>query len=157
MFQIRRIRVRICHTITACSVKLSCSCMEKDIPHNTSFRASLAHYYLLYSPSHSSQKKTLRSLYSCLLMSLCTKHQIGRHIPVLFVNIIQTSHTQCNGSFSGTTRKVKPIWILLKQETASGSGISWAICKSASRSRQITMPSPHHSVFLCQLALCRNG
>ena len=29
----------------------------------------------------------------------------------------------------------------------SGSGISWAICKSASRSRQITMPVPHHSFF----------
>jgi len=28
-------------------------------------------------------------------------------------------------------RKVKPIWILLKQETVSGSGISWNICKSA--------------------------
>ena len=45
------------------------------------------------------------------------------------------------------TRKVKPIWILLKQETVSGSGISWAICMSASRSRQITMPVPHHSSF----------
>ena len=45
------------------------------------------------------------------------------------------------------TRKVKPIWILLKQETVSGSGISWAVCKSAPRSRQITMPAPHHSVF----------
>jgi len=42
---------------------------------------------------------------------------------------------------------VQPIWILLKQETVSGSGISWAICKSASHSRQITMPAPHHSVF----------
>ena len=29
----------------------------------------------------------------------------------------------------------------------SGSGVSWAICKSAFRSRQITMPAPHHSVF----------
>ena len=28
----------------------------------------------------------------------------------------------------------------LKQETVSGSGISWVICKSAPRSRQITMP-----------------
>ena len=37
--------------------------------------------------------------------------------------------------------------ILLKQETVSGSGISWAICKSAPSSRQITMPVPHHSVF----------
>ena len=45
------------------------------------------------------------------------------------------------------TRKVKPMWILLKQETVSGSGISWATCKSAPRSRQITTPAPHHSVF----------
>jgi len=45
------------------------------------------------------------------------------------------------------TRKVKPIWILLMQETVSGSGISWAVCKSAPRSRQITTPAPHHSVF----------
>jgi len=29
----------------------------------------------------------------------------------------------------------------------SGSGISWAICKSASRSKQITRPALHHSVF----------
>ena len=29
----------------------------------------------------------------------------------------------------------------------TGSGISWAICKSAPCSRQITMPAPHHSVF----------
>ena len=44
------------------------------------------------------------------------------------------------------TRKVKPIWILLKQETVSGSGISWDICKSVPRSRQITMPALHCSV-----------
>ena len=29
----------------------------------------------------------------------------------------------------------------------SGSGVSWAVCKSAPRSRQITTPAPHHSVF----------
>ena len=46
-----------------------------------------------------------------------------------------------------STRKVKPIWILLKQETVSGSGISWAVCKSAPRFRQITTSAPHHSVF----------
>ena len=45
------------------------------------------------------------------------------------------------------TRKVKPIWILLEQETVSGNDISWAICKSTHRSRQMTMPAPHHSVF----------
>ena len=57
-----------------------------------------------------------------------------------------------NGPFSGTTQvsryqKGKPIGILLKQATVTGGGISWAICKSAPRSRQITMPAPHHSVF----------
>ena len=46
-----------------------------------------------------------------------------------------------------STRKVKPVWILLKQETVSGSGISWVVCKSAPRVRQITLPAPHHSVF----------
>ena len=46
------------------------------------------------------------------------------------------------------TRKVKPICILLKQKTVSGSGICWVICKSAPRSRQITMPAPHRSIFI---------
>ena len=50
-----------------------------------------------------------------------------------------------NGLFSRTTwvsryQKGKTIWILLEQKTVSGSGISWAICKSAPRSRQITTP-----------------
>jgi len=61
------------------------------------------------------------------------------------------THTRLMALFPGLprwagTRKVKPIWILLKQETVSG--ISWATCKSAPRSRQITTPAPHHSVFL---------
>ena len=46
------------------------------------------------------------------------------------------------------TRKVRPIWILLKQETVGGSGISWAICKCAPRPRQIPTPAPQHSIFL---------
>ena len=62
------------------------------------------------------------------------------------------THTRLRALFPGLpgwagTRKVKPIWILLKQQTVSGSGISWAICKSAPSSRQITTPAPHHSVF----------
>ena len=61
-----------------------------------------------------------------------------------------------NGPFSGTTRlnrykKGKPIWILLKQETVSGSdGINWAVCKSASRSRQITTPAPQATCPSCR-------
>ena len=33
----------------------------------------------------------------------------------------------------------------------SGSGISWAICKSAPCSRQTTTPAPHHSVFTSRM------
>jgi len=54
------------------------------------------------------------------------------------------------------TRKVKPVWILLKQETVNCSGISWAICKSAPHSRQITMPATHNSVFYNPDALPAN-
>jgi len=62
--------------------------------------------------------------------------------------LVTNKHTRLTALFPGLprwagTRKVKPIWILLKQETVSGSGIS----KSAPRSRQITMSAPHHSVF----------
>jgi len=58
------------------------------------------------------------------------------------------THTRLMALFPGLpgwagTRNVKPIWILLKPETVSCSGISWDICKFALRSR----PAPHHSVF----------
>ena len=76
---------------------------------------------------------------------------INRYIPKTKTT---TSHTHarltalCLGLPGwASTRKIKPIWILLKQETVSASGISWAICKSAPHSRQITTPAPHHSVF----------
>jgi len=36
---------------------------------------------------------------------------------------------------------------LLEQDIVTGSGISWAICKSAPRSIHITMPASHHSIF----------
>ena len=35
-----------------------------------------------------------------------------------------------------------------KQETVSGSGINWTVCKYAPCSRQKTTPALHHSVFL---------
>ena len=69
------------------------------------------------------------------------------------------THTTCLTALcprlpgSAGTEK-KKIWILLKQETVSGIGISSAICKSAPHSRQITTPAPHHSVFL--QAECRS-
>jgi len=84
--------------------------------------------------------------------SLTTRH----YRPVMMTN----THTHtcltalCPGlSRWAGTRKVKPIWILLKQETVSGSGINWAICKSAPRSRQITTPAHTTQFFRFKLIL----
>ena len=56
------------------------------------------------------------------------------------------THTHLTSLFLGlarwaSTSNIKPISILPKQETVSGSGISWAMCKPAPRSSQITMPA----------------
>jgi len=79
----------------------------------------------------------LRAGARCRLFAFCPADDTHTHLTALFPGLPR---------WAGT-RKVKPIWILLKQETVSGSGISWTICKSATRSRQITTPAPHHSVF----------
>ena len=78
------------------------------------------------------------------MQSMWTLSLISLHTATHFTHILHTrmhartharthTHTHTfNGYFPGLpgwagTRKVKPIWILLKQETVSGSGISWAI------------------------------
>jgi len=55
-------------------------------------------------------------------------------------------------TLSGTTwvswhQKGKTNLDLLEQEIVNGSGISWAICKSATRPRQVPMPASNQSVF----------
>ena len=87
-----------------------------------------------------------------LVSSQSTDKKTSRHRHLAQTSIYLKQTHPFNGPFPGLprwagTRKVKPIWILLKQETESSSGISWAMCKSAPRSRQITTPEPHHSVF----------
>ena len=52
------------------------------------------------------------------------------------------------------TRKVKPIWILLKRETVRASGIRWAVYKSAPRSRQVTTPAPTTQFFKGRMPSC---
>ena len=70
--------------------------------------------------------------------------------------LLQThTHTHThpfNGPLSGTTRvsryqKGKTSLDFTEARDSEWGGISWAICKSAPRSRQITTPAPHHSVF----------
>jgi len=65
------------------------------------------------------------------------------------INFLHLHTHPFNCPFSGTTQvsryqKGKAVWILLKQVTVSGSGISWAVCKSALTR---TTLAPHHSVF----------
>ena len=74
---------------------------------------------------------------------LTTAYNKSKNIP--FINI----HTRLMAPFPGlfgwaSTRKVKQSGFYWSEIV---SGISWAICKSAPRSWQITMPAPHHSVF----------
>jgi len=70
---------------------------------------------------------------------------------VVKANFKQQQHP-FNGRLSGTTlvsqyEKGKTSLDLLEQEIVSGSGISWATCKSAPCHRQLTTPASHHSVF----------
>ena len=98
----------------------------------------------------------------CQLLAAATNVIISHFIQCLFLFLITptTTHTHtrltalCPGlpGWAGT-RKVKPMWILLKQVTVSGSGISCAVCKSAPHSRQTTTPAPHHTVFYSPDAL----
>jgi len=122
-------------------------------------------YHIVYCPhSHLALTQWRHEHHGCLKRRLtviicivhprgCTAGCMNSSCFIQQVAELAVTHTHpFNGPFLGlpkraSARKVKPISILLKQDTASGSGISWAICKSAPRSRQITMPTPHHSVF----------
>ena len=95
---------------------------------------------LLSATSHKFKNCWYLCAYRCAQLSYTTQHGAHTH-----------SHP-FNGPFPGLprwagTRKLKLIWILLKKETESGSGISWAIFKSAPCSRETTTPAPHHSFF----------
>ena len=87
-----------------------------------------------------------------------TSHRILEHNKIALTNTTSISCTRFNGFFSRTT------WLSQDQKGKTsldlsearddevlgwdGSGISWTICKqSAPRSRQITTPTPHHSIF----------
>jgi len=99
---------------------------------------------------HNTGHQTHLSVFFFTLGPLTKHHQITKSSATTCTHA--HTHTRLTALFPGLpkwagTRKGKSIWILLKHETVSGSGISWAMCKSAHHSRQITTPAPHHSVF----------
>ena len=85
----------------------------------------------------------------------CSTHNVSSVnstvIEITTLNHLQHHPLKC--PLSRTTwvswyRKVKPVNVdLLKQETVSGSDISWTVCKSAPHFRQVTMPASQHSAF----------
>jgi len=100
-----------------------------------------------------SSKVHRRPCFSVIRPQNCTEQrqsitQVKTHwtLPITYRHIRVAALCPGLPGWAGT-RKVIPIWTLLKQETVSGSGIIWAMCKSVPRSRQITTPAPHHSVF----------
>ena len=112
--------------------------------HSAVSGALMAPYYQGYDPNFSlsdDDRQAIQSLYGTYIIRRLSTNQATTH-----------THTCLTDLFPGLsglagTRKVKPIWISLKQETVSGSGISWAICKSAPRSRQIPRQHPATQFF----------
>ena len=132
-------------------VRLAATCY---IPLTFTFKAHLhggGHKLIAMTPSSLDRftncftKKKIRK--SVKIRQNCGHDFVVSHFwPTLYM---AHTHTRLAALCLGLpgTRKVTPIWVLLKQETVSGSGISWAVCKSAPFSSQITMPATHHSVF----------
>ena len=65
-----------------------------------------------------------------LLILLFSHSDISKHVKITQLCLKTYTHTRLTALFPelpgwASARKVKPIWILLKQETVSGSGISW--------------------------------
>ena len=99
-----------------------------------------------------------KSLVSCFFETQCTTTATATATTVVAAAATTTVYyyTRLTASFSGQhgyagTRKVKPVWIKMRQEMMwfwHVSGISWIMCKqSAPRSRQITTPTTYRSIF----------
>jgi len=71
------------------------------------------------------------------------------HYSLTLTNYTHTHTHPFNGPLSGTTQvsQYQKGKTNLDFTEARDSGIRWAICNSALRSRQITTPEPHRSVF----------
>jgi len=98
---------------------------------------SLHQQHLLHQP-----KDTLRLQQATIKMSAnaATRHfqhqKVHTHTIVLLLFWNLSGTTRVSRYQKGKTRKGKTYLDLLEQETVSGSGICWAMCKSASHPRQ---------------------
>jgi len=81
------------------------------------------------------------------VLNLFTETHTTHNTTVLLLFWNMSGATRVSRYQKGKTRKVKANLDLLEQEIVSGSGICWAICKSAPPPRQ-PRQHPDHSVFL---------
>jgi len=88
-----------------------------------------------------------------LLILLFSHSDISKHVKIMQLCLKTYTHTRLTALFPelpgwAGTRKVKPIWILLKQETVSGSGISWPFL-SPNQQRQSTEGI---NIYFCKIS-----
>ena len=145
--ELRSVMAVVYHVSFSVPCVVMCSCWK--------YRTGMISWYLLQSsmlldtelsmPTHLFRIRNWRWT-GCILSLFHTASPLPFNNTHLFTHPFNGPCPGLPGSAG--IRKVKPIWILLKEDTVSGSGITWAVCKSAPRCRQITMPAPHRSVFL---------
>ena len=84
---------------------------------------------------HFQNSKTTQFDSDVFFSKFCIGYGVEAHFTLQLLTYTHThTHIRLMALFPGlpgraSTRKVKLIWISLKQETVSGSGINWAICK----------------------------
>jgi len=124
------------HMVQLMPLLLTVSCFSK---------IQIGFTFLVAAHRGSPGKRAIKRVcvYITKLNYICSIWSNAPHIHITFCSLIHT-HTHLTALFPGLSRwaGTRKVTILLKQETASGNGISWAIYKSAPRSRQITMPTP---------------
>ena len=108
------------------------------------------------------QNKTCISLATRITPITITGRHFVHYFKVASYSGDKTNYTHIhthlfNSPLSGTTQvsRYQKGKTNLDFTEASCSSISWAICKSAHRSRQITMPTPRHSFLQAGCPSCR--
>jgi len=105
----------------------------------------------LPSPSKNFSNPALFTLPTTMQVTEKVRQKLEYHYHITTIVLrlfgILSGTTRASRYQKGKSRKVKTNLDLLQQEIVSGSGVCWAICKSAPGPRQITTPASHHSVF----------
>ena len=147
-----------CH-IMATTKEFNCCCRQGGRAYNVFSWVCSPNHQSLFRGTFSLSSYDCSTLYTPYVSFIYTSHlssSISHNLDFLTYSIANynsiANYTHLTALCPGLprragTRKVKPIWILLKQGTVSGKGISLAICMFAPHSRQITTPAPHRSVF----------